>query len=137
MISSIPVSNCLWNVIYRKRMSILHLSPCTIQVGWTIWSENVTLHKIWFAVQYTYHAFPVFLRNIHIVHDTYCTSKTSSTEIPRQKPVEKDQHKERCNPRKYHMYQKMISKCKFHMGHNPWNINYFAKKCFGRQTIPP
>ena len=79
----------------------------------------------------------IFLTNIHIVHDTYCTSKASSAAIPRQKPVQKYQHKERYNLRKYHIYQKMIRKCKFQMAHNPWNINHFEKEMFWERDSNP
>ena len=40
------------------------------------------------------------------------------------------------NPRKDHIYQKMIRKCKFHMGHNPWNMYPFEKNVLGRETVP-
>ena len=55
-ISSISVSNCLWNVIYRKRMSILQLKSMH-HTGWMnnmIWKYNITQYLI--SVHYTYHA---------------------------------------------------------------------------------
>ena len=35
----------MWYI--EKECEYYSWSPCTIQVGWTIWSENVTSHKIW------------------------------------------------------------------------------------------
>ena len=34
------------------------------------------------------------------------------------------------------MYQEMIRKCKFHIGHNPWNIKHFEKNVLGDKQYP-
>ena len=116
-------------------MSILLLDSIH-HAGWMnnmIWRCNIKKYLI--SIHYTYHA---FLRNIQIVHDRYFTSKASSSEIPRQKYIEKHQHEERYKPRKCHIYIEMIRKFKFQMAHNPWNISHFEKKkCFGRETVLP
>ena len=56
--------------------------------------------------------------------------------IIQAKTCKKYQHKERYNPRKYHIYRKMIRKCKFQMAHNPWNINHFEKNVLGERQYP-
>ena len=122
----------MWYI--EKECQYCSWSPSIRQVGWTMWSENVTSHNIWFlsttyhASLYTWQIYTLYM--IHIVQVKHPLQK-----FPDKKPVQKHQLK-RYNPRKYHMYQKMIRKCKFQMAHNPWNINHFEKKMFW-ETVPP
>ena len=78
-------------------------------------------------------SYPVFLRNIHMLHDSYFTSTASSSEIPDKNIEKKYQHEKAYKPRKCHIYIEMISKCKFQMACNPWNINHSQNVLAGRQ----
>ena len=49
----------------------------------------------------------------------YLMSKASSSEIPRQKYVTKNQYEERYKPLKFQIYIEMIGKYKFQMALNP------------------
>ena len=123
----------MWYI--EKECQYCSWSPCTIQVGWTIWSENMTSHNISFLS--TTHIMLPCIPEKYMHCTWYILYKQNILcRNSQKKSLQKYQHKERYNPRKYHMYQKMIRKCKFLMGNNTWNINLFEKKCLGDRHYP-
>ena len=87
--------NCLWNVIYRKRMSLLQLKSMhlTGKMNNMIWTCNITQYLI--SVHYTYHAslysWEIYtLYMIHIVQVKHPLQKFTDKKIYKNINIKRD-----------------------------------------------